>query len=150
MYREGKYRLAKEVGIIKQVEKHNSFFSRSSSNGSSSFQRVKSGDPMNGTWNTTHRASETTGLIQSKQPDMAAPNFSCELRQSSAYEHKRVGNRVRLVTKESHEFGDIVGGDPSAEVPMSTLQEALEHSIVAGEDERYSMHACTGMRYVLL
>jgi len=138
MYREGKYRLAKEVGILKQVEKSNSgsFFSRSSSNGSSSFQRVKSTDPMNGTWNTTHRASETTGLIQSKQPDMAAPNFSCELRQSSAYEHKKFGNRVRLVTKESHAFGDIVGPDPAAQVPMSTLQEALEHSIVAGDDER--------------
>jgi len=58
--------------------------------------------------------------------------------QASAYEHRKFGakNRVRLVTKQSHAFGDIVGNDPSAATPMSTLQESLEQSVLMAEDER--------------
>jgi hypothetical protein len=161
MYREGKFRLAKEVGIIPPADKQekesadsssslnsllsSSVLSLNSNSTDSVFAAKILGKQDNSeannpavTWSSTLRAAETSGLVQKATPKFR-PTFACDLRTSSAREHclsatfERHGKQV---TKTSHAFSDIVGNDPSAATPASTLQDALEMSFRRAEEER--------------
>ena len=76
------------------------------------------------TWDSTFRAADTTGLMpRAALQKKTRPSFSCRLRQEAPYTpDPRTGVPV---LKETHEFSKILGEDPSAKkLPMSTSQEA--------------------------
>ena len=76
------------------------------------------------TWDSTFRAADTTGLMpRAALQKKLRPSFSCRLRQEAPYTpDPRTGVPV---LKETHEFSKILGADPSAnKLPMSTSQEA--------------------------